>query len=63
MADQMATGTSHTANFEDSFVGLSGSVSARTVQIRWDNADDKLTLMDGFERARNEFLKYLMQRV
>lgn len=62
MADKTATGTSHVETTDGEAVATSGTTTATTVKIQWDNADDKLTLMDAFERARRAFISYLVTR-
>lgn len=61
MADKTATGIAH-EKIDESTVATAGTTTATTVKILWDDADDKLTLMDAFEKARNAFLTYLAKR-
>jgi hypothetical protein len=61
MADKTATGIAH-GEFTDQTVATAGTTTATNVKILWDDADDKLTLMDAFERARLQFFNYLNTR-
>ncbi len=45
---------------ENSTVATAGTTTATTVKILWDDADDKLTLMDAFEKARRQFIRYML---
>lgn len=58
MADKTATGASHDV-IENSTVTTAGTTTATTVKILWDDADDKLTIMDGLEKATRQLLNYL----
>jgi len=60
MADKTITGAAHDV-IENSSVATAGSTSNTTVKILFDDTDDKLTLMDAFEKARRLFISYMIR--
>lgn len=61
MADKTLTSIAHDV-IENTTIATAGTIAAGSIKIIWDDADDKLTLMDCLEKAHRQFVSYLITR-